>query len=63
MTKDAGQHASYGVPYELLPSVPSSKSTKPTKKTIKRLEEQSQLRMDMKKYNAGLYLCHFEDKY
>jgi hypothetical protein len=59
MTKDSGQQASYGVPYELLPNTPSSRSTRPTPKTIKKMEDQSQLRMDIKKHNAGSCLRHF----
>jgi hypothetical protein len=58
MTKDSGQQSSYGVPYKLLPSTPSSTSTRPTHKTIKKMEEQSQLQMDIKKHNAGSCLHH-----
>jgi hypothetical protein len=53
MTKDSGQQALYGVPYESIPTVMPLKSVKLTTKTIKKIEEQSQLRMDVKKYNPG----------
>ena len=55
MTKDIGQQASYGVPYESVPMVMTSKSSKPTEKTIKRIENQKQLRIDVKKYTPGLF--------
>lgn len=51
MTKDSGQQVSYGVPYESIPTVTPAKSQKPTSKTAKRVEDQTQLRMDIKKYN------------
>jgi hypothetical protein len=54
MAKDIGQQASYGSPYQLAPSVSTAKSVNPTKKTLKRIEEQRQLRMDIKKYSPGL---------
>jgi hypothetical protein len=58
MTKDVGQQASYGVPYESVPTVTPVKSEKPRQTTIKRIEEQNQLRMDVKKYNPGsFYFC------
>jgi hypothetical protein len=55
MSKDGGQQASYGIPYEILPSVTLHKSEKPTEKTIKRIQDQSQLRLDIKKYNPGIF--------
>lgn len=54
MTKDIGQQATYGVPYESVPTVIPAKSLKPREETIKRIEDQSQLRMDVKKYTPGL---------
>jgi hypothetical protein len=55
MAKDIGQQASYGVPYESFPTVMTSKSSKPNEKTIRRLTEQSQLRMEVKKYTPGSF--------
>jgi hypothetical protein len=59
ITRDSGQQVSYGIPYEILPTVTSLKSTIPmaTRKIIKKIEEQSQLRMDMKEYNPVFFLC------
>lgn len=54
MTKDIGRHAVFSAPYTLLPSVEAVSTAKPTRKTIKKIEEQSQLRMEIKKYNPGL---------
>jgi hypothetical protein len=54
MTKDSGQQVSYGVPYELLPNAPASTSTNPNRKTIKKMEQQTQLRLDVKRHNPGL---------
>jgi hypothetical protein len=54
MTKDIGRQATYGAPYSLLPKVEASTSTNPSPKTIKRIQEQSQLRIDIKKYTPGL---------
>jgi len=59
MVKDIGQQAVSGQPYELLPTVSTSKSEKLQKKTIKKIQEQNQLRMEIKKYNPGVYLCRF----
>jgi hypothetical protein len=53
MTKDIGHHTVYSAQYTLLPSVDAASSAKPTRKTIKKIEEQSQLRMEIKKYNPG----------
>jgi len=53
MTKDIGQQATNAAPYLLLPSVVASTSAKPTRNTVKKIEEQSQLRMDIRKYNPG----------
>lgn len=55
MSKDSGQQSSYGVPYEILPTVKLSKSKNPLKKTVRRIEEQMQLRADIKTYNPGLF--------
>ena len=55
MTKDGGQQSSYGVPYEILPTINLSKSENPTKKTQKRIQDESQLRMDIKKFTPGLF--------
>jgi hypothetical protein len=55
MTKDSGQQASYGIPYESIPTVMPVKSLKPRKTTIQGIEEQTQLRMDIKKYTPGLF--------
>ena len=55
MTKDVGQQVTYGAPYTLLPSVHPSTSARPTKKTVKKIQEQNQLRMDIKKYNPGAF--------
>jgi hypothetical protein len=54
MTEDSGQQASYGVPYELLPNLPASTSKNPTHKTIKKMEQQTQLRLDVKRHNPSL---------
>jgi hypothetical protein len=59
MVKDIGQQVTYGASYPLLHSVLASKSAKPMRKTIKKIEEQSQLRMDIKKYNSGACLYSF----
>jgi hypothetical protein len=56
MTKDIGQQASFGVPYKLVPTVLPATSLRPREKTIKRIEDQTQLRMDVKMYTPGL-LC------
>jgi hypothetical protein len=56
MTKDIGQQASFGVPYKLVPTVLPATSSQPREATIKRIEDQTQLRMDVKKYTPGL-LC------
>ena len=62
MAKDIGQQASYGVPYESVPMVVPAKSLKPRKETIRRIEDQKQLRVDIKKYTPGLfYLVFGED--
>ena len=55
MAKDIGKQAAYSVPYSLVPSIKASTSAKPTMRTIKKIQEQSQLRMDIKKYNSGVY--------
>lgn len=55
MTKDIGKQAAYSAPYSLLPSIKASTSAKPTIRTIKKIQEQSQLRIDIKKYNPGVY--------
>jgi hypothetical protein len=54
MTKDIGKQAAYGIPYELLPNPPASTSANPTCKTIKKMEQQTQLRLDVKKHNPSL---------
>ncbi|KAF8219891.1 hypothetical protein L208DRAFT_1382841 [Tricholoma matsutake] len=59
MTKDVGQQASYRVPYESVPTVTPVKSEKPRQTTIKRIEEQNQLRMDIKKYNPAIQAINF----
>jgi hypothetical protein len=56
MTKDSGKHVSYGVPYDLLPNPASSSSANPTRRTQKKMEEQTQLRLDVKKHNPSLFL-------
>ena len=56
MMKDIGQHVSYGAPYPLLPSVEVPTSKKPMSKTIKKIQDQSQLQMEVKKLNPGLSL-------
>jgi hypothetical protein len=62
MAKDIGQQASYGVPYVSVPMVVPAKSLKPRKATIRRIEDQKQLRVDIKKYTPGLfYLVFGED--
>ena len=45
---DIGQQDLYGVPNESVPTVAPAKSLKPRKRTIKRIQDQSQLRMDVK---------------
>ena len=55
MTKDIGKQALYAVPYLLVPSVKASTSAKLTIKTIKKIQKQRQLRIDIKKYNPGVY--------
>ena len=55
MAKDIGQQASYGVPYESVPTVAPAKSLKPRERTIKRIQDQTQLRIDVKKYTPGLF--------
>ena len=55
MSKDGGQQSSYGIPYNMLPTVTLSKSENPSKKKIKQIQDQSQLRMDIKRYNPGLF--------
>ena len=59
MTKDIGKQASFGVPYESALSVSPAKSSNPKEKTIRRIEEQTQLRMDVKKYTPGLFCYAF----
>jgi hypothetical protein len=63
MTKDVGQQASYGVPYESAISVTGAKSLKPRKKTIKRIEDQCQLRMDVKMYTPGSFFLRVQKFY
>jgi hypothetical protein len=55
MTKDTGQQSSYGVPYESVPTVTPVKSAKPRETTIRKIEDQRQLRMDVKKYTPGSF--------
>jgi hypothetical protein len=55
MTKDTGQQATYGVPYESVPMVTPVTSAKPREATIKKIEDQRQLRMDVKKYTPGSF--------
>lgn len=53
MTKDIGQQASFEVPYKLVLTVLPAKSLQPTEAIIKRIEDQTQLMMDVKKYTLG----------
>ena len=53
MTKDSGQQSSYGIPYESLPAPPQSTGCNPRRKTLIKIQEQKQLRFDVKMHNAG----------
>lgn len=53
MTKDSGQQSSYGIPYESLPAPPQSTGGNPRRKTLVKIQEQKQLRFDVKMHNAG----------